>query len=441
MRPSIDAIQEFKTQIGIYSAEYGREVSQINVTTRSGTNQFHGTLFEFLRNDALDAREWNNPIKNPFRRNQFGFTFGGPLVRNRLFFLSNFEALRDRKTLQSVATVPTNAMRAGNFSGVAAIFDPMARTYAANGAVISAAPFPGNVIPTPRLDPIALKLFAYYPAPTVASAAPGSNYQANLSRPISEEQFLQRIDWIQNDKSSWFARYSWGNEYVTTLNSFPAQTAPTTTVVYQGVLANTLTISPTMVNEARFGFNEFNNEVLTHFAYSQDISGQLGIKGLTTPSPSTYGVPEIDFSNGLTSFGDSSNGPFINRNTTFQGLDALAITRGSHLLKIGGEIRRDRYNQSGNSFSRGNFQFTGTLTSNPAAPGTSGYSFADFLIGIPAVSLRALGLADAMLRSTSLAAFVDDTWRVTPKLTIDWGLRYENTEPFSDKYRVKLTLS
>ena len=117
-RPSIEAIQEFKVETGIYSAEYGRNPGQISVTTKSGTNQYHGTLFEFLRNSSLDAREWlqSTGAKNPFRRNQYGFTFGGKLIRNRLFFMSNFEGLRDRKTTQTVAAVATDRMRGGDLS-------------------------------------------------------------------------------------------------------------------------------------------------------------------------------------------------------------------------------------------------------------------------------------------------------------------------------------
>ena len=118
IQPSIDALQEFKVQTGVYSAEFGRATSQISATTKSGANQFHGTAFEFLRNNVFDAKEWRQDgQQNPFRRNQFGFTFGGPLIRDRLFFMSNFEALRDRKTLQQTASVPTLAMRNGDFSG------------------------------------------------------------------------------------------------------------------------------------------------------------------------------------------------------------------------------------------------------------------------------------------------------------------------------------
>ena len=166
IRPSIDALQEFKVQTGVYSAEFGRAPSQINVTTRSGTNDFHGTGFEFLRNDKLDGREWRQADgrKNPFRRNQFGFTLGGRLIRDRLFFLSNFEALRDRKTLQQTANVATTRMRNGDFGGQSRlIYDPLTRVFTTdaggNMRAVSATPFANQTIPRSRFNPVALKLF------------------------------------------------------------------------------------------------------------------------------------------------------------------------------------------------------------------------------------------------------------------------------------------
>ena len=174
-RPSIDALQEFKIESGVYSAEYGRNPGQINVTTKSGTNELHGTLFEFLRNSALDAKEWRQAYEeqNPFRRNQFGATVTGPIVQNKLFFMANYEGLRDVKTLQQLASVPTARMRAGDFGAAGRnIFDPASRTFTtdAQGRPIatSAQQFANNIIPSDRWSPVTQKLLEQYPAATRA---------------------------------------------------------------------------------------------------------------------------------------------------------------------------------------------------------------------------------------------------------------------------------
>ncbi|MEZ5356347.1 MAG: carboxypeptidase-like regulatory domain-containing protein [Bryobacteraceae bacterium] len=194
VRPSIDALQEFKVQTGVYSAEFGRATSQINATTKSGTNDWHGAVFEFLRNDKLDAKEWRNDgDKNPFRRNQFGFFLGGPVMlpkfsgRDRLFFMANYEGLRDTQTFQGTANVATDAFRNGDFSrdqsgsgsSPRGIWDPASRQF--NGTrAIGATPFPGNIIPASRIHPVAKKLLEFYPTATVAGDNVNRSYIHNL---------------------------------------------------------------------------------------------------------------------------------------------------------------------------------------------------------------------------------------------------------------------
>src|SRR5262249_10901290 len=219
--PSIDALQEFKVQSGIYPAEYGRQAGQINVSTKGGSNAFHGALFEFLRNDKLDAKTYDftgAPFKDAFKWNQFGYTLGGPVRiprlvdgRNRLFFLSNFEGYRDRKRIRSTANVPAAAMRDGDFSGAAPIFDPATRTVGPDG-VITARQFPGNVIPKNRLQPTSLKLLEYYPTPNVNTGNLVSNCLAAPARTIDKDQLTQRLDWVESARSFWMGRFSGGSE-------------------------------------------------------------------------------------------------------------------------------------------------------------------------------------------------------------------------------------
>lgn len=449
IRPSIDALQEFKVQTGIYSAEFGRATAQINVTTKPGTNEFHGTLFEFHRNENMDAKEWNKTgAKNPFVRNQYGFTLGGPVLipkvfngRDRMFFMSNFEATKDRKAFEQRASVATIKMRNGDFSAAGRnIFDPNSRVYSVdafgNEKAVAATPFPGNIIPKSRLHPIAIKLLEFYPEPTRPGDNVFQNYIRDAKRPISQEQFTQRIDIQESSSSSWFGRFSWGDEYQGQIASFPQQEGKVMTRTYQAMLANTRTLSPTVVNEFRMGYTGFLNDMVLHYAYQRDVTAELGIKGLYSPVAAAWGTPSIGIEGvGLSGFGESTEGPYVNRNHYFQWLNNTSIVRGTHTIKFGGEVRRERYNQLGNQFPRGSFIFQSKATFDPANRAATGHAFADFMLGHSRRSERALGLANTMFRRSVLALYVEDTWRITPKLTMNIGLRYELTPPFHDKYR------
>ncbi len=443
--PSIDALLEFKVQSGIFPAEFGRVPTQVNVSTKAGGNQFHGALFEFLRNDKLDARSYAftaaTPQKEPFRRNQYGFALGGPVWipkvfngRDRLFFLSNFEGLRDRKTLRTVADVPTLAMREGDFSGIAnRLFDPNTRARPPGGA-ITAQPFAGNLLPMARLHPKALKLLEFYPPPNAPGAGLSRNYQANQSRRIDKDQFLQRVDFVESSNSSWFGRYSWADELQLSPATFPRQGNKLETQVKQAMLSNTRSLSPTRVNEFRFGYSQFINKNRNFNAGVRDVIGELGgFPGLAVPEPDIWGLPRFDLT-GFSAFDETDNAPFINRNGVFQWVDNLTMIQGRHTFRVGAEIRRDRFNQLGNQFPRGNFVFQGQSTQNPASPAGTGNSFADFLLGVQRRSEASLGLANAQFRAPYQSYYFDDTWKVRPNLTLHLGLRYENAPPYGDRH-------
>ncbi|MCU1329621.1 MAG: TonB-dependent receptor, partial [Bryobacterales bacterium] len=215
--PSVDSLQEFKVQQGIYSAEFGREAGQVNVSTRPGGNAYHGTAFDFLRNSSLDAANYDfvgsSPAKSPFRQNQYGFTLGGPIIipklfngRNRLFFMTNYEALRARTTRVTTATTLTPAMRNGDFSVVPTqLRDPLTRT--GTGSAATADPFVGNRIPVSRFDKNSLFLLnAYNPLPNISSPATGlprDNYQYLAKTPLDKDQLTARIDFNESANSQW----------------------------------------------------------------------------------------------------------------------------------------------------------------------------------------------------------------------------------------------
>ncbi len=443
-RPSIDALQEFKVETGVYSAEFGRNPGQINVTTRSGSNQLHGSAFEFLRNSALDAELWRQAgKKNPFRRNQYGFTVGGKIVPDRLFFMSNFEGLKDRTTLQEVASVATDRMRSGDFSGQPrGIFDPLSRTFRTdsngNPVALSAVPFANNTIPASRFSPIGLKLFEFYPRATTPGDSISRNYVNPSSSLINLNQYTQRIDFNENSKSFWFGRFGWDSEFSQPDATFPNQASRFTTKAYQALLANTRTFTPTVVNEFRFGYTQFQNITGTHWAGIRNVTAELGIKGVNADAgPSAWGTPNIAFSNGLTGFGDSNDGPYVNKNHYFQWIDNMSIVKGSHSIRFGGELRRERVNSDGNVFSsRPTFGFNQNIATNdPANRLTTGYSFADYMLGFSSQVDFAPGIARLLFRSTSFAFYGEDVWKVSSKLTVNYGLRYEFTPPYKDKYR------
>ncbi len=446
IHPSIDAIQEFKVLTGVYSAEFGRGASQINVTTRSGTNAYHGTAFEFIRNDFVDAESWKQVgRKNPFRRNDYGFVLGGPVSipklfdgRNKLFFMSNFEGDHDRLTQQVTGSLPTTQMREGNFSGLPTIYEPNTRVYTSSSTG-TATPFPNNQVPSQDITAQSLAILKYFPMPTydvgVSLLQPNGlgNYVRQAVTPIDSVQFSQRIDWIENVKSSWFGRFSWEADDDTSAPLVMTDTVEIPTTVRQALIENTYIFNSSIVNQARFGWSQFNNNYFGYFASIGDnVQATLGITGLVAASPNAYGLPAIALANGISGTGGAT--PYITRDDLFQGSDSVSIIRGNHTLTVGGAIGRDRYNQNGNQYGSGQLSFDGQSTNDPGAGASTGYSFADFLLGYPSQAIRTIALANAQLRRTTYSTFIQDDCKTTKKLTLNLGLRYENERPWVDKY-------
>jgi hypothetical protein len=251
--PSIDALQEFKVQTFVYSAEFGHESAQVNASTKSGTNQYHGVMFDFVRNNDFDARPFgftaSVPASSPFKWNQFGFTLGGPIWKPKLFnakdklFMSNYEGFRLRNQTQTVYTTPPAVMRNGDFSPL--LPNPL-----------TGAPFPGNIIPFSRFDHGAVGLLGYYPLPSIAGAGLSANYLALDNNTTNKDQFTQRIGFVESTKSLWYGRYSFQNE--TQLQPALYLNGTLLTVgVRQGMISNARIFSPNVVNEFRFGLHWF----------------------------------------------------------------------------------------------------------------------------------------------------------------------------------------
>ena len=438
--PSIDAIQEFKVQIGVYPAEYGHQSTQVNVLTKSGGNAYHGTLFEFLRNDKLDAKQYqftSAKPKNPFKWNDYGFELDGPVRiphlfngKDKLFLMSNYEALRRRQSVLNTFTVPTARMFAGDFSELlpsTIIYDPN-----------TGQPFAGNIIPQQRLDPTSLKFLKYYNSSNVLAT---NNYAQTSSQPLNRDGFVLRVDFIESPTSQWMGRYNWGDENTSTQALNLAGTKVLTNYKqYTG--SNTRILTPNLINDARFGYTRFFNSLGTLSAGSLDVVSDIGIPNQNPGAPITWGIPNVVFNGGgFTAIGDANDGPFANDNNTLQFVDKVSWTHGKHSFAFGGEYDRQNFNQVGNQFSRGVFTFQANATKNPVN-GSGGFSFAEFLLGRLFVSTNAAAVADAKFQRNVFHAFIDDTWKVTPKLTLSLGLRYELTPPFTntlgDYFTVKI---
>ena len=423
--PSIDALQEFKVESGIFQAEYGRAIAQINVTTKSGTNAIHGAAFEFLRNSQLDAKNYfdrgNQPIP-PFKRNQFGVTIGGPLKKDRIFWLFSYEGLRERKALTSTGLLPNEMQRAGDFSNLSVqLVDPLTKVIQ-NNQVVSSSPFPGNRVPANRISPLSSKILNdFYPLPNISGP---NNFINNEGRRSDSNQYNGRLDFIESTNSSWFFRYSQADDPQYLPTFIPGMGNNVQIEAKQPVLANTRLFGVNKVNEFRFAVNRFISQNIQTRANTTNIVQELGIPGLDTSIPLFWGVPFFQIS-GFSSVGECNDCPFVNWNTSFQVKDDFSWTAGRHQIKFGGEFRRVRYNQIGAVVPRGRFTFNGQYSNVPMA---------DFLLGFMSSSEGQVGAPIANYRSSYYGLYVQDAWKVTDKLTLNLGLRYEAEPPYYDKH-------
>ncbi len=442
--PSVDAIQEFKVQTGIYPAEFGRELGQVNVSTKPGGNSYHGTAFDFLRNDALDARPFDflastrnakNPLPvNPhvppesIRRHAQRTHSTIPKIfngRNRLFFMSNYEGFKSRTTSNPIATTMTSRMRSGDFSidpatgiGVAAVLqDPLTRALQPSGQWTSS-PFPGNVIPSSRFDKNSVFLInKFTPLPNInqqTTGLPLNNYQYSISTPVNKDQITERIDFNESSSSQWFGRYSWTDESTTS----PGLTTDGNflyTRASQWEVSNTRILSPTKVNEARFGYNSLFNNVGQQLAGKENVDAEIGVP-IPVTDPNSWGVPNIALSNNLTSPGNPTAQPFTINDKYFQGIDNFSWIIGKHSLRMGGEYRYNEFPQVGNEFPRGQFFFAGNYTQINSVTNaqSGGYSGADFLLGDLSRVDIAVALAQADYRNSEWSAYIADTWKNPP---------------------------
>jgi len=453
--PSIDALEEFKVQTSTYSAEFGRSSGGVvNIQIKSGQNALHGSGFEFLRNDALDANDFfnnkNGRAKPPFKQNQFGGTLGGPIRRDKMFFFGDYQGGRIRDSKTYLSTVPTLKMRDGDFSELnRTIYDPL-----------TGKPFPGNVIPSSQsnpagsgFDPAAKAIIEQlYPKPNVAGtkAANGQIINNFLYNPVltrEDDQFDAKIDNYLSQNNHFFGRYSFERTHRFLPATLPHGDSGTTFGAGTGLiraqslaLNDTYTISPRWLNEARIGFSRIGFKV-TSIDAGTNLAKTVGIPGVNIFDTATA-MSQIQFTPGdIRNLGANSNQPLLTFLDTFQFFDNLTHTRGAHTLKMGANLTRRRRNVFNVDNIVGNFNFQSSITSNcggsavtcSIAPNT-GFSFASFVLGYPTTVTRGLMQGVVGERRPEYGAYIQDDWRVNSKLTLNLGLRYDLFVPYVEVF-------
>lgn len=407
--PSVDAIQEFKVQRSLFSAEYGQGTGIVNIAIKSGSNSWHGTAYEFLRNDKLDARNFfDSGDPPPFKQNQFGFTIGGPILRNRTFFFGNYEGLRTRRANTLIGNFPSRQHLSGDFSDLPAgsIIDPVTRQ-----------PFPNNRIPEERMSQVARRYRAFIPAPN--RNVPGANYITAPSQVNDFDQFNIRVDQRLGARDNGFARYTFYDSLLTIPGLAPLYGVRNPLSGQSLALQETHIFGPRAVNVFKFGYNR--GRVFNMIENSEtDIGTDLGFRNLNN-RPQDFGLPTMRI------IGFSTTGQFfLNQGSTsnlFQLSDTLSLTLGGHTLNTGADIRIHQFQVSSTLFRQGLSIFAPVFTRNAVA---------DFLLGLPAVILYQHGAGGGNLRSQSYNFFVQDDWKVAPKLTLNLGLRYEYDTPWTE---------
>jgi len=452
--PTQDSVEEFRVQTNTASAEFGRFAGGvISLTSKTGTNDFHGTAYEFLRNKDLNANTFfsnrSGLVRPPFTQNQFGGTFGGPIRKNKTFFFGSYEGFRQRQGVNFVLTVPTAKMLAGDFSELPAgvtIHDPLS---SANGT--NRTQFPNNVIPPSRLDPTAVILSKIqWTAPNQTGI--NNNWVNNASGGQDNNTVNMRVDHNLSDKQRMFGRYNLAKPaplLVAPYNTNEYTTGTRASYFTTAVFGDTYTFTPTMFFDFRASFLRNHN-----FRYPD----QLGLDLTTIEWPPAYNsqdltrtLPQIcvtnyDFTyNGQGGYCQGNpQSVIIVTNNVFDIAPSLTKVFGRHTVKFGVELRKAQLMYLQQNNNSGNFSFTSGMTAaNVLTPGNTGYSFASFMLGFGAINsgTNALGLNAA---TTGLelyqAYYFNDTFVVNRRFTVNYGLRWEGMGPFTEKWDRQVVL-
>jgi hypothetical protein len=436
--PSVDAVQEFKVVTNNNSAEYGfRMGATVLVQTKSGTNDLHGSAYEFLRNDKMDATNFfanrAGAEKPVFKRNQFGATAGGRIIRDRTFFFGSFEGTRLRRGESSISTVPTAARRAGNFSDSEALplFDPRTTRTEAGRTVRSV--FPGNIITPDRFDPVGKAVIDMYPLPNLPGAT--NNFFFSPTAKADTNQYDGRVDHTLSSNHRAFFRYSRRdfNDVDPGPLPLPADGGlwTTTNLISDSYVGNwAAVVTPSSSNELRFGYTDTDS--ILDIPWEENLSEQLGIRGIP-PLGDDNARGMVRFTpTGYAEIGARSFWPNRNNLDLIHISNLFSNVRGRHVLKAGAEFRREAIFRRAARLSRGQMAFNRSFTEDPNNRGRTGDGLADMLLGL--ASGGQIGNQNgehAFTRGYSL--FFQDDWKIHPRLTLNLGVRWDRFGPPSFK--------
>ena len=423
--PSIEAIREFKAQTETYSAEYGTSSNQINIGYKSGTNHFHGTAFDFLRNNFFDARSYFDPSVPILRQNDFGYSLGGPVWipkvydgRNRTFFFANYEGLRSTTYATRYAVVPTADELSGQFTST--ITDP-----------VTGIPFPGNKIPSSQISNFATQMSKYIPAANTNT--PQGNFVGTVNSPVTTDQQNYRFDQSFGLKNSIFGRYTKANNMYQS-GAIPATSGyvhPISATNYQ--ISYVRTFSPNFINQFRYSSLDVAASQLG-VSVPQSAIDVFNFKGIYNPLPDAQRtLPNVGIP-GYLGLGSAVNTPWLNDQVTHEVSDSATLIKGRHTMTFGFDYRRWTLANNTTTGFTGQFTFTGDFSGKP---------FADFLLG----DLEQVWSTQPTSQSNpsdpgspvnivynSIGPFFQDDWKVTPRLTIEAGTRYDwSSVPYEEK--------
>ena len=445
VRPSIDAIQEVKVLTNLYTAEIGRSVGGVvDLITKSGTNNFHGSAFEFFRNDILDSNTWvlkptPGRKKAELRQNQFGASLGGPIVKNKTFFFGDYEGFRQVKGVTATSTVPTayEETHPGDFSD-------LCNTSGTPGTACQGGP----ILSAGQLTPIGLNYLGLYPTPFAVplpgivngvAQAPTNNFVFTTGRTQQTNTYDVRIDHHFTEANSLFGRYSFNNVNTLTPDGFPKVnglepgtgrfgTFPGTAKERQQSLGLEYVhvFRPDLLLQLRAGFLRSNIASLALNTGTKDAAIKFGFPCTATScinvDPTTQGLPSVHFTGGYSELGDDAFVPLTTIDNTFQYSGAVTWTRSTHSFKFGGGLIRRQLNPSQSSYLRGDMEFDGIFTGN---------SMADLLAGQGTVAQRGFTLVNGRMRSWEYYGYAQDDWRATRWLTLNLGVRYDVFTPYT----------
>ncbi|MCC6589899.1 MAG: TonB-dependent receptor [Bryobacterales bacterium] len=417
---SLDAIQEFKVQTNFMDASYGYGAAGIDMVTKRGTNSFHGVVYDYVRNRAFQAGQFFRPPTGAprFTYNQFGGNAGGRIIKDKTFYFANYEGRRRRTGNILIGNVPTPLMKSGDFNGSGkTVRDPF------NGNQ----PFPGNVIPRARFNPLSVKLMEFFPDPNLAGR-PNLNYLITPSDPERRDQFTGRVDHQLSAKGSLFGRYSFADNALVDAAYRKGKGVIRPDRSQNGAIGYTRTIGTNMISETRIGFTKaYLARVSDGDRYSTNYAANLGLKNLA-PIPGDYTEPSINLSEYAPGSPRASSGfagyglRIVQNNIYYRAAETFTYIRGRHAMKFGGDINRLMVGYDQGSNQNGIVNFAQNFT---------GDSFGDYLLGTPISAQGGLGsigdfggVAKYSI-GTRIQGFFQDDWKVTEKLTLNFGVRYE----------------